>query len=80
MSDFRSDAYVFSERFTERNSDHGGECPGCGRIMSRREAAEQGECNDCHPGGAVDSLDADLIDYARSQWDGRPEGPRTEYD
>lgn len=25
-------------------------------------------------------LDDDMLDYARSQWDGRPEGPRTEYD
>jgi hypothetical protein len=25
-------------------------CPGCGRIMSRREAAEQGACNDCNGG------------------------------
>lgn len=33
---------------------NGGECPGCGRIMSVREGAEQGECNDCHPGGAYD--------------------------
>jgi ssDNA-binding Zn-finger/Zn-ribbon topoisomerase 1 len=32
---------------------HGGECPGCGRIMSLREAAEQGACNDCN-GGAYD--------------------------
>lgn len=23
-------------------------CPYCGRVMSRREAAEQGACNDCH--------------------------------
>lgn len=30
------------------------ECPGCGRIMSAREQAEQGECNDCHPGGAAE--------------------------
>ena len=28
------------------------ECPGCGRIMSHREAAEQGACNDCHGGAA----------------------------
>lgn len=28
-------------------------CPGCGRIMSWREAAEQGACNDCS-GGAFD--------------------------
>jgi len=26
------------------------ECPGCGRIMSAREYAEQGACNDCHEG------------------------------
>jgi hypothetical protein len=32
---------------------NGGECPGCGRIMSLREAAEQGACNDCN-GGAYD--------------------------
>jgi len=25
-------------------------CPGCGRVMSRREAAEQAACNDCHGG------------------------------
>jgi hypothetical protein len=29
---------------------------------------------------AQDELDNDLIDYARSQWDGRSSGPRTEYD
>jgi ribosomal protein L37AE/L43A len=54
MASFRSDRYVYSERYEEQqpNGDHGGECPGCSRIMSRREAAEQGECNDCHPGGA----------------------------
>jgi hypothetical protein len=26
---------------------NGGECPSCGRIMSWREAWEQGGCNDC---------------------------------
>jgi hypothetical protein len=31
---------------------NGGECPGCGRIMSWREAWEQGGCNDCTPGVA----------------------------
>jgi hypothetical protein len=25
-------------------------CPGCGRVMSDREAAEQGACNDCNGG------------------------------
>jgi len=30
--------------------NHGGECPGCRRIMSKREAAEQGMCNDCQGG------------------------------
>lgn len=25
-------------------------CPGCGRVMSAREAAEQGACNDCNGG------------------------------
>jgi ribosomal protein L37AE/L43A len=25
-------------------------CPGCDRVMSHREAAEQGACNDCHEG------------------------------
>jgi ribosomal protein L37AE/L43A len=25
-------------------------CPYCGRVMSRREAAEQGACNDCYGG------------------------------
>jgi len=25
-------------------------CPQCGRIMSNREKAEQGACNDCHGG------------------------------
>ena len=33
-------------------------CPTCGRVMSKREAAEQGACNDCHggpyDGGAFD--------------------------
>lgn len=28
------------------------QCPECKRYMSTREAAEQGACNDCHPGGA----------------------------
>lgn len=28
-------------------------CPYCDRVMSRREAAEQGACNDCS-GGAYD--------------------------
>jgi ribosomal protein L37AE/L43A len=23
-------------------------CPYCGRVMSHREAAEQGACNDCY--------------------------------
>lgn len=62
MSDCRSDAYVFTDRYTEQQplgQGHGGECPGCGRIMSVREAAEQGECNDCHPGGAYDPNDGD---------------------
>lgn len=27
-------------------------CPYCGRVMSNREAAEQGACNDCHGGAA----------------------------
>jgi hypothetical protein len=31
-------------------------CPGCGRVMSNREAAEQGACNDCS-GGAYDPRD-----------------------
>lgn len=26
----------------------GGPCPYCGRIMSGREGAEQGSCNDCY--------------------------------
>lgn len=25
-------------------------CPHCGRVMSDREKAEQGACNDCHGG------------------------------
>jgi hypothetical protein len=25
-------------------------CPGCDRVMSQREAAEQGACNDCNGG------------------------------
>lgn len=29
---------------------NGGECPGCGRVMSVREGAEQGMCNDCLDG------------------------------
>lgn len=32
--------------------DYGGsipECPSCGRVMSSREAYEQGACNDCRP-------------------------------
>jgi ribosomal protein L37AE/L43A len=31
-------------------------CPYCGRIMSNREADEQGACNDCN-GGAYDPTD-----------------------
>jgi hypothetical protein len=27
-------------------------CPGCGRVMSHREAAEQGACNECLGGWA----------------------------
>ena len=27
-------------------------CKGCGRIMSEREANEQGACNDCRPESA----------------------------
>lgn len=27
-------------------------CPGCERVMSHREAAEQGMCNDCQEGWA----------------------------
>jgi hypothetical protein len=30
-----------------RGPNNGGECPSCGRIMSVREGAEQGACNDC---------------------------------
>ena len=26
------------------------ECPDCGRVMSKREAIEQGLCNDCNGG------------------------------
>jgi ribosomal protein L37AE/L43A len=29
-------------------------CPGCTRVMSHREAAEQGQCNDCN-GGAIEA-------------------------
>jgi len=41
-----------SEPWPRRNN--GGECPRCGRVMSIREADEQGACNDCtdHYGGA----------------------------
>jgi len=45
------------------------ECPGCGRIMSYREADEQGACNDC----------AALYDYEPDQyvdWSGiNPDDP-----
>jgi hypothetical protein len=27
------------------------ECPSCGRLLSDREATEQGVCNDCSAGG-----------------------------
>jgi hypothetical protein len=30
--------------------NNGGPCPGCGRVMSLREKAEQGACNDCYGG------------------------------
>lgn len=33
-------------------------CPGCGRVMTRREAIEQGACNDCS-GGAYDPRDGE---------------------
>jgi NADH pyrophosphatase NudC (nudix superfamily) len=33
-------------------------CPYCGRIMSYREAAEQGACNECN-GGAYDPRDGE---------------------
>lgn len=29
-------------------------CPYCDRVMSNREHAEQGACNDCYRGGAAD--------------------------
>lgn len=29
------------------STNDGGECVGCGRIMSVRERNEQGVCNDC---------------------------------
>jgi ribosomal protein L37AE/L43A len=29
-------------------------CPYCGRVMSKREAEEQGSCNDCYRGGGAD--------------------------
>jgi hypothetical protein len=34
-----------------RQRSGGGECSGCGRIMSWREAWEQGRCNDCMTDG-----------------------------
>jgi len=38
------------------------ECPGCGRIMSYREADEQGACNDC---AALYDWDADrFVDWS----------------
>lgn len=40
-----------ADRFAAR-SQNGGECPSCGRVMSVREGAEQGVCNDCL-GGAL---------------------------
>ena len=27
-------------------------CPYCGRVMSKREHAEQGACNDCYEAGS----------------------------
>jgi hypothetical protein len=33
-------------------------CPHCDRVMSNREATEQGACNDCS-GGAYDPRDGD---------------------
>lgn len=45
-----------------RGPDDPPRCPHCGRVMSNREAAEQGACNDCHPGGAYspEANDRDL--------------------
>jgi len=31
-------------------------CPGCGRVMSDREAGEQGACNDCYDSAWARSL------------------------
>jgi hypothetical protein len=33
--------------------DPSSRCPGCGLVMSNREAIEQGACNDCY-GGAYE--------------------------
>lgn len=35
------------ERRLSGGPTNGGECPGCGRVMSVREGTEQGVCNDC---------------------------------
>lgn len=36
-----------------RDADEAPRCPHCRRVMTAREAGEQGACNDCH-GGAYD--------------------------
>ena len=40
-------------RLTPRVKRNLHECPYCGRIMSGREAAEQGACNDCYDSGSA---------------------------
>ena len=57
VADFNSedDAVAFAGRLAEflghcdypAESEGPPRCPGCGRVMSNREAAEQAACNDC---------------------------------
>lgn len=49
--DLASDAFRAASSDDERTA--AARCPGCGLVMSRREAAEQGACNSCN-GGAAD--------------------------
>ena len=37
---------------SDDRSEYPRECPYCGRIMSVREKAEQGACDDCTSGAA----------------------------
>lgn len=47
MSNVNSDRYVYTDRYAEQHYAPGGVCPGCGVVMSVREASEIGLCAAC---------------------------------